>query len=348
MIRVWLEMLAEDGPVYSGDRVVHFGDPVGERQAARDALAIAPLDDWAYWRVTGDDAVDFLHAQLSNDVAGLESGRWQLDAYCTPKGRALALPELWHEGDSLLLRVSRELGEATLQRLQRFVLRSKVKFEPLEWVSVGLSGPDAGALLERAGLPAPEGARGAAQHEALWVLARPGGRYELAGPGDGIGRAWARLRDGGAVPVGADCWAWLDIRAGWPRLHTATVEQFVPQMLNLDLLDGVNFKKGCYPGQEIVARMKYLGRVKQRMLAGWTAVEEPPLPGTKIYAGAEAGQAAGQVVEAQPAPDGGCDLLMVIRMNAAREALHAGASDGPAVAVRALPYEVPELAGGDE
>ncbi len=125
-------------------------------------------------------------------------------------------------------------------------------------------------------------------------------------------------------------WAWLDIMAGIPSVHPGTNEEFVPQMANLEVVGGVNFKKGCYPGQEIVARMQYLGKLKQRMYRAHFAGEVAPRPGDAIYAPDFPGQSAGTVVEAQPSPDGGYDLLAVIQISSADAGeLHFGSETGP-------------------
>ena len=134
-------------------------------------------------------------------------------------------------------------------------------------------------------------------------------------------------------------WGLLEILTGLPSVYAANSEQFVPQMANLQLVDGVSFKKGCYPGQEIVARMQYLGTLKRRMYLGRIATDEPVLPGASLFSAGDGEQAAGRVVDAQPHPDGGQAALAVLQISAAEAGdLHLGASDGPAFSLESLPY----------
>jgi len=142
------------------------------------------------------------------------------------------------------------------------------------------------------------------------------------------------------VPTGPQAWTWLDIAAGVPRIDAATSEQFVPQMVNLELLSGVDFKKGCYPGQEIVARMHYLGRLKQRMYRAHA--ESAVTPGTPIFAPDLPGQPTGAVIASAVAPAGGYDLIAVLQMSsAAGGVLHLGSATGPTLQLLPLPYALP-------
>jgi hypothetical protein len=136
-------------------------------------------------------------------------------------------------------------------------------------------------------------------------------------------------------------WDWLDIMAGIPGVHPETSDAFVPQMANLEIVGGVNFKKGCYPGQEIVARMQYLGKLKQRMYRARFEGNTQPHPGDSIFAPDFPGQSAGTVVAAQPAPDNGFDLLAVIQISSAEAGeLHLGSETGPKLSLQNLPYPV--------
>jgi folate-binding protein YgfZ len=141
--------------------------------------------------------------------------------------------------------------------------------------------------------------------------------------------------------VGTPCWEWLEIRNGIPLLTPATQEQFVPQMANMEIIGAVNFQKGCYPGQEIVARTQYLGQSKRRMALAHVEAERPPQPGDELYASAVDAQPIGMVVNAQAAPDGGYDLLAVLQTaNISEGAVHLKSADGPPLGIQPLPYAV--------
>ncbi|MBI2289829.1 MAG: folate-binding protein YgfZ, partial [Betaproteobacteria bacterium] len=143
-----------------------------------------------------------------------------------------------------------------------------------------------------------------------------------------------------AAPVGPAVWDWLDIRAGIPFITPATQDQFVPQMANLDAIGGVSFNKGCYPGQEIVARMHYLGRLKQRMYLASVAADEAPQPGDKLYSADTGEQSCGMIVNAAAAPDGGFDMLAVMQIESAqRGEVHWKSPDGPRLKFSDLPYK---------
>lgn len=145
--------------------------------------------------------------------------------------------------------------------------------------------------------------------------------------------------------MGARCWAWLDIMAGIPTVYPQTSERFLPQAANLDLLGGINFRKGCYTGQEIIARLRYLGKLKQRMYRAHADTERVPEPGANLYGASAGAQAVGTVVDAQPSPQGGCDLLAVAYIDSVQgEALRLSEPVGPELALQPLPYALAESA----
>ena len=151
---------------------------------------------------------------------------------------------------------------------------------------------------------------------------------------------WRGLREA-ATPVGAPVWDWLRLNAGIPMIVAATQELFVPQMVNLEVIGGVSFQKGCYPGQEIVARSQYLGKLKRRMFLAH--VDAEAAPGDPLYSADMVGQATGTVVNAAPAPDGGFDVLAVAQVESANtQTLHLKAPDGAALTLKPLPYALPE------
>jgi hypothetical protein len=324
--------------------VAGFADPADEIRAAAAGDVLAELSALALIRVQGPDAASFLQGQLSNDIRLVSQSASQLSAYNTPKGRMLALLRIVRRGDAYLLRLPAELAADTLKRLKMYVLRAKVTLEAAddELIRFGLSGPRATDVLRQALGAAPEVVDAAVTHAEVTVLRLPGPhpRFELIAPLEPARALWSRLA-AHCRAVGPGTWRWLDIQAGIPSVWPGTVEEFVPQMANLELVGGVSFKKGCYPGQEIVARMHYLGTLKQRMVRAHLdeATATCPAPGSKLYASEFGDQAAGTVVDAQPSPRGGCELLAVAQLTAIQGGgLRLATPNGPVLELVALPY----------
>ncbi len=335
----WRDFLTREGAVFdAAGGVLHFGDPEAERQAAADAAAggvIVDLSPLSVIRVQGPDAQAFLHAQLTNDLRRLEARRSQLAAWCNAQGRMLALMRVWRRGEAFLLLLPTERRDAVLERLRRFVLRAQVELDSLDTTlaRLGVSGLQAARLLRETVGFAPEGPDAALTENELSVLALPAGpfsRYLLAAPFEQAAALWQKFSEHGLRPAGFEVWTWLDIQAGLPQIYDATAEAFIPQMVNLDLLGGVSFSKGCYPGQEIVSRLHHRGGLKQRLYRLHVHTPAAPPPGTPVYSPAQAGERAGSVVHAAPSPKGGCDLLAVIQIACAEAGdLRLGAALGP-------------------
>jgi hypothetical protein len=206
-------------------------------------------------------------------------------------------------------------------------------------VVLGVAGPAAAGALGDLVDPAPAAPLQVARAGAVTAIAIHGGRFVVATPVAQGPAAWERL--GGLTPVGAQCWEWLEISNGLPWITAATQDQFVPQMANLELIGGVNFRKGCYPGQEIVARTQYLGKPKRRLFLAHVDVAASPAPGEPLVAEGAADQSAGTVINAAPAPDGGFDLLAVVQTaSAGAGTVRLGSAAGPALRFRPLPYAV--------
>lgn len=335
------------GATFEDDRVQHFRDPVAERAAA-DGDVLADLSHLALWRVQGEDAENFLQGQLSNDIRAVDEGHAQLSAYCNPKGRMFAIFQIMRRGEAYYLQLPAALVEATFKRLRMFVLRAKVKIEAAdhELGRIGLSGPNVESLVTKIVGATPPGPYEVVQANEISVTRLPGPRprFELLAPSSSMPVLWQAFAQH-AKPVGAGIWSWLDIQAGIPVVLPGTVEEFVPQMVNLELVGGVSFTKGCYPGQEIVARMHYLGRLKQRMfLARLNDTTALPPPGSAIYSPNLPGQSTGAVIDAQWSPRGGVDLLVVVHLDSKRaNDLHLHDFSGPRLELSALPYAVPDV-----
>jgi hypothetical protein len=343
----WKKFLDEQGAAFDelGVTVLNFGNPTRERKIAVTGSLLCDLSHVGLIAAAGADARNFLQTQLTNDAREITPERSQLSGYCTAKGRLLAVFRVAQRDETFYLQLPYELLEATLKRLRMFVLRAKVTLEDATdtFVRFGFSGPQAETQLNAATGHVPQAVNNVVHANGVTIVRVPGTvpRYELSGELPQMQQLWQRLAVN-AAPVGAEVWSLLDILAGVPQVFRGSSEEFVPQMVNLPAVGGVSFQKGCYPGQEIVARMQYLGTLKRRMYLGHVDADTPPAPGTPLHeAGAEAAQSVGNVVNAQRAPDGGCEVLAVVVIAAAeRNDVHVASADGPPLKFQPLPYSV--------
>jgi folate-binding protein YgfZ len=289
------------------------GEARAEAAAALERAVMLPLRQLGTIRASGADAESFLQNQLSNDLRALGPARAQLASYNSPKGRVLALFTLFRSGGNIFLETRGEILATTLKRLRMYVLRSKLSLEDASQSlpALGLAGPEAARLLGAAGLPAPPADWDCASAGEALVLRRPGRlpRWSVHAPPAHLQAIWDALQ-GRAQPVGSAAWRLLDIRAGLPSIRPETADQFVAQMLNLDRLGAISFTKGCYPGQEIVARLHYLGNLKRRLFSG-VSKDAEPLPGAPVFA-AGAEQSCGTITDSAPAAAGGWEMLAVL------------------------------------
>lgn len=292
-------------------------------------MAVARLDDFALLRFSGEDATSFLHGQLTCDVKALKPGVSSYGGYCTPKGRLLATFLLWPDNDGYNLLLPSAQADAVLKRLSMYILRSKVKVAMLSpgHIAAGLSPQDAGWLRDALGIECPESVHRVSFGEAGCAISLPGERLLAVVAAD---RVSAAVDDGR--------WARADIAAGIPFILPATREEFVPQMVNLDLIGALSYSKGCYPGQEIVARTHYLGRLKQRMYRA--AAGAPARPGDRLYCAELGEQSAGMIVSAIASGSGQWDVLAVLQTSNARSAsYHLGSLQGAPLKISNLPYD---------
>ncbi|WP_433704587.1 YgfZ/GcvT domain-containing protein [Paraburkholderia sacchari] len=309
--------------------------------------AWAILPQFGVIDANGDDAASFLHSQLTNDIQHLDVTGARLAGYCSPKGRLLASFLTWKTGDTIRLLVSKDVQAGVQKRLSMFVLRAKAKLtdDSDKLLVVGLAGEVRGALA-RVFDALPDGVHVKVDDPAGTLIRVPDAlgrlRYLWVGPKDAVEAKLATLQDT-LKPVSPAVWDWLDIRAGEPRITLAVSEQFVPQMVNYDVLGGVNFKKGCYPGQEIVARSQYRGTIKRRTaLASVAAGTDAARAGAELFHSDDASQPCGMIVNAAAAPEGVVDLLAEIKLAALESgSVHLGAADGPALRILPLPYALP-------
>jgi folate-binding protein YgfZ len=338
----WLAFLARRGANIADGAVRDFGDPPRERAAAAAGSIVADISHYGLLTAAGADARAFLHSQLSCDVEGLPEGAAVYGAYCTAKGRVLANFLLWSAVGTFFMLLPRALAPGIRKRLQMFVLRSKVVLEERadDRVVLGLAGPAAAEPLAALVNAVPTEPLQVAHGEDATAIAIHGGRFVMVAPVARTPAIWD-LFAATLTPVGAPWWEWLEITSGLPWITAATQDQFVPQMANLELVGAVNFRKGCYPGQEIVARMQYLGKPKRRLFLAHVDAATSPASGETLVADDAGDQSAGTVVNVAPAPEGGFDLLAVVQTASADGGtVRLGSPAGPALRFRPLPYPV--------
>ena len=282
------------------------------------------LTDHGLIRASGEDAASFLHNLLTNDITHLEEGQARRAALCTAKGRMIASFLIWREGNDYLLQLSADILPGILKKLSMYILRSKVKL-----TDISAERPQIGVL----GAPLdPAEPMQVAPYDGGTVIRLDAHRCVLALSAESASRA-AEL----GTPAPLSDWHQAEIRAGIPRIVAATQEAFVPQMVNLEVaaVGGVSFQKGCYPGQEIVARTHYLGKIKRRMLRARLDNDVPP--GTDVFTPEAGDQHCGAVVLTAPHPDGGVECLLVSQDS---QTIRVGSPSGPTAQLLDLPYSV--------
>ncbi len=344
MISEWKEFLANAGAEFTDSGVAHYGNERRELSVAITGNVFADLSHYGLISVHGDDAETFLQGQFTNDIRKVSDGHSQLSGLCNPKGRLLATFRVFHRGDSYYLCLPATMLEDVIKRLRMFVLRSKVTLEDASdtFVHLGVSGGDAEQALRKIAGEFPEAVNTVVQDGNNTIIRVPGihPSYEVFTTIDDARQLWDQLNVQSA-PIGTDAWQLLDIQAGIPVILPQAREAFVPQMTNLQLIDGVSFQKGCYTGQEIVARMQYLGKLKRRMYLARVATDSRPAGDEEIFAADNAQQSAGKLLSAAPHPDGGYAMLVVLQIASAEDdevGLHLGSVDGPQLELETLPY----------
>ena len=333
--------LTTDSAADSAKHFEHFGPLDAELQAARNSAVITPMADLGLIRASGDDAASFLQNLMTNDIQGIAETNARTAGFCTPKGRLLAIFLVWREGDDYLLMLPKEILPPLLKKLSMYILRAKVKLTDAtdERALIGISVPAAvspaptflNTTLPRQGVGATDGGQLIRFDDTRWLLSLD--------PITAVKR-WPDITVNTKV-TGLAAWHWLEIAAGQPRVTTATQEAFVPQMLNMELpaVSGVSFTKGCYPGQEIVARTHYLGKVKRRMVRA--RLTNLATPGTHVYAPETGDQQCGALVSIAPSPEGGFECLVSVQSSAvAAGEVHLGTPDGERLTFLSLPYSL--------
>lgn len=340
----WTEFLVREGATLEGSGI-RFDAPEAEVRAVESGTVVVPLVHLGLIRSAGDDSVPFLHNLLSNDVKKLAPQSAQWSSFNTPKGRMLASLLLWNDGTGQMIAASADIQPMLQKKLSMYVLRSKVKLADAtpDTALIGVSGTAADAALANAGIAAPAAPMTQAVAGDLRCIRLDQRNLVIAVPTAAAPEVFAKLAAGGATKAGTAAWLLAMIRAGLPLITAAIQEEFVAQMLNFEVIGGVSFNKGCYPGQEIVARMQYLGKLKKRMYHVHVPDDAAPAAGADLFTPEFGEQSAGKLVNVVSAPSGGFEALAVMQISCAEAGeVHLGSPQGPRLQFLDLPYALPE------
>jgi folate-binding protein YgfZ len=277
------------------------------------------LDKTATIRVEGDDRIQFLQGQLTQDINLISQDKALYAGFCNPKGRVLAFMLCYVAHESIHIQLDNSIKESILKKLKMYVLRSKVSLNLLEetFTSIGFVGTK--ALVER-NIQAPKNHLDIVQYQDVMIIriGQDGERYQLMGEASKVNE-FIKLNFSAYSTMSLDDWNNLNILDGIPDIYPTTQEAFIPQSLNMDLIEGINFKKGCYTGQEIVARTHYLGKVKRRMYRAFIKSQVDLNPGDQILN--KNGEETGQLVRSAKENNEKTNLLIELRVDQAHEAL---------------------------
>ena len=339
----WQNFLTQHGAQLSEGIVQHFGNLQEELLATRDGTVLFDLSQFGTIKVSGEEAQKFLQNLLSNDISAVSLTTAQLSSFNSPKGRMLATFIIWQQEGNYYLQLPRSLTPAMHKKLAMYVLRAKVKVSDVsdEIVCLGISGNGAAEQVKQHCGLSLEQDWSAGQQDGPSVIRLSAQRYQINTTTQQAIALWDKLSKS-AKAAGSSCWDWLNIRAGIPVVTPATQEQFVLQMANLDILGGVSFKKGCYPGQEIVARTHYLGKQKRRMFLAHVESDNATAAGDELFSEDMPGQPCGMVINASAAPGGGVDLLAVMQISCREtQKVHLLSAQGATLNFLPLPYPLP-------
>ena len=312
----WQRVLEQAGALIEGNAVYGFGDDDSQLAQAQSGDVMADLSHFGLIAVEGPEAQKFLASLFTGEVRRVTPSLGQFTSWCDGKGRMLTTFWLFMRGETYHMLLPLDMVPSTLARLRQFLLRTKAKITDASanLVRLGLSGAGLEARLASVLGGKPPTVQGeTAEFYGCSLVAIPGAgqpRWLAIGSAESIKRLWDGLLPA-ALPVGSAAWCLLDILAGIPFLQTATSGEFIPQMLNLEALGGLCFTKGCYPGQEVVARLQYRGQLKRRLYLAYLDSEQVPSPGAKLY-GANTSESVGTVISAALCGAGRVALLAVV------------------------------------
>lgn len=346
MNKAWQNFLASEG-ILPKEISANATSDSGQSLDSPDASCrLHPLTTYGLLKISGPEASSFLQAQFTNDVAQVTGSIGQLNAYCSPKGRVIALFSMVKHADAFYLIVPTEVLPAFHQRLKMFVLMAKVTLEDYsdQHACFGISGARAETALQTAELKIPAEHYHTEVNNHLLIQKLPAirgeYRFEIIGPPDHLIPLWEKLSST-SIKSTETLWQRDTILTGIPTVTTDIVDTFIPQMLNLDLIDAVSFTKGCYPGQETVARTRHLGKLKRRTFLLQIDTAHAPAIGSKIEDDDE--NTLGQVINVSAHTPDSCVALAVLNLDAAdAKSLQLADANKTPASLMTMPYDLPQ------
>ena len=299
------------------------------------------LDGLGLIKASGEDAASFLHGQFTNDLNQVNPTLSQLSSYCNPKGRMLAIFRVFKKDDDFYLILRKDVLETVLKKLTMFKLMAKVDLSDVsdELVMFGIAGPETESFLKNV-ITLPTDIDHSTQDNETTIIRIPSesSRYLMISTPDNAISLWKTLSEK-TTQTNSNIWDLHDIQSGIAQVTAETSEAFIPQMVNLELIGGVNFQKGCYPGQEIVARTHYLGKPNRRMYRVSIDSSTDVPVGTNVFSIKDGEQAVGKIVSAEKSSSENSDALAVLRTaNENDNELHLESLTGPKISIQTLPY----------
>lgn len=345
----WQTFLNTQGGIFSQGKLIHFGHPEQELRVIDTHACLTALTEVGILSVAGPDAETFLQGQVTCNVKTISPGKSRLGAHCNLKGRMQSLFSLYvtNQPTQYYLKMPQSMLTFATQSFKKFAIFSKTTFEELSsnLVGIGISGPEVNALLTQL-FPFPALDIGDfiflnIYDDTVMICRLPGigHRYELFANVEVLQKLWLELKKSCQV-VTPQCWELLDIHAGLPTVYPETIDHILPHHANLSILDGISYDKGCYIGQEIIARMQYRGKIKKHMYRAWIDSDSRfPIPATAVYVPRTSHEPLGLVVRASKAKETGFELLVILDDQYADfEDVRLYSADGPKLHRLELPY----------
>lgn len=341
----WNSFLLDNGAQIKNNEITDFGQPKLESRATLTGNIISNLSQLATIEVSGQDAEEFLHGQFTSDIKSLNKDNFQFSAWCNAKGQVISNFYILRYQSGFLLLIPVDQCEKFTSRLKMYIMRSDVivSNKSNDLIRIGVSANDHNDLINNIVKDIPENERSLVCTETYTCLhiVDNKSRFILIGEIDAITKIWQQLTTN-MTPAGTHQWQLLDILAGLPWLSESCIEKFLPQYLNLDVLNGVSFEKGCYPGQEVIARLRFRGEIKRRLFLASIQQDITPLVGDDLCL-SDNDRSVGKIINVQPHPELGFVFLTVAEIESVKKGnIILQNSDSNVLTFHSFPYSTVE------